>query len=198
MKKIVALLAGILLSLSSWTQDKVYLDSITSFRNKYVNEHEVIKDKERESLRFYPIDKKYAVQARFEKIDEAPWFQMPTSGKIKKVYRVYGILHFTLENIPLKLHVYQSKDLMASTQYADYLLIAFTDKTSGEETYDNGRYIDATTGEMESGAYLLDFNKAYNPYCAYISNKYNCPVPPKENDLDVFIRSGEKKFGKDH
>ncbi|HUR67248.1 MAG TPA: DUF1684 domain-containing protein, partial [Chitinophagaceae bacterium] len=60
------------------------------------------------------------------------------------------------------------------------------------------RYIDATIAEMESGNYLLDFNKAYNPYCAYISNRYNCPVPPKENNLNVFIRAGEKKFGKDH
>lgn len=198
MKQITVLLAGILLHFSSWSQDKVYLDSLQSFRDKYVNEHEVIKDKERELLRFYPIDKKYAVQARFEKVDEVPWFQLETSGTLKKTYRVYGILHFMLENIPLQLQVYQSKDLLATTKYADYLLIAFTDKTCGEETYENGRYIDATTGEMESGSYLLDFNKGYNPYCAYISNKYNCPVPPKENDLDVFIRSGEKKFGKDH
>lgn len=198
MKLSLGLFISLIIASSSFAQGKNYEDSLRSFRDKYVNEHEVIKDKDREALHFYPIDKKYSVTTRLEKIDEAPWFQMETSGKLKKLYRVYGILHFTLDNAALKLHVYQSKDLMSNSRYADYLLIAFTDKTSGEETYENGRYIDATTGEMESGSYLLDFNKAYNPYCAYISNKYNCPVPPKENDLDVFIRSGEKKFGKDH
>ena len=52
--------------------------------------------------------------------------------------------------------------------------------------------------ELDNGSYLLDFNKAYNPYCAYISNLYNCPVPPKENDLRIAVRSGEMKFGKSH
>jgi uncharacterized protein (DUF1684 family) len=83
-------------------------------------------------------------------------------------------------------------------KYADYLLIAFSDRTSGEDSYGNGRYIDASTGEMEQGTYILDFNKAYNPYCAYVSNVYNCPLPPKENDLKVAIRAGEMKFGKGH
>jgi uncharacterized protein len=198
MKLIVSLLVSLILAGPSFAQGKTYFDSLQSFRDKYVNEHEVIKDKERELLRFYPFDKKYCLTTRLEKIDEAPWFPMETSGKLKKLYRVYGILHFELDNTPLKLHVYQSKDLLSISQYSDYLLIAFTDKTSGEETYDNGRYIDATIAEMESGNYLLDFNKAYNPYCAYISNKYNCPVPPKENDLPVLIASGEMKFGKRH
>jgi uncharacterized protein (DUF1684 family) len=175
-------------------QEKSYDDSLQAFREKYIKEHEVIKDKEQAGLRFFPIDQEYAILSRLVKVDEAPWFQMETSGPKKKVYRVYGILHFMLKGKPLKLQVLQSRDLLTNPEYANYLLIAFTDKTSGEDTYENGRYIDATINEMGTGNYLLDFNKAYNPYCAYVSNKYNCPVPPKENELPVAIKAGEKKF----
>lgn len=158
----------------------------------------MIRGDDRSYLRFFPVDKNYCLTARLEKIDEAPWFQMETSGPKKKTYRVYGILHFTLNDNIRKLHIYQSRDLMTDSLYADYLFIPFTDKTSGEETYANGRYIDLRIPELESGWYRLDFNKAYNPYCAYITDKYNCPVPPKENDLDIAIRAGEMAYGKHH
>jgi len=181
-----------------FSQEENYTDSLLRFRETYVEEHEVIRGDERANLRFFPIDKNYCVPVRIERIDEAPWFLMETSGPKKKTYRVYGILHFTVNDTTRKLHVYQSQDLMKDPQYADYLFIPFTDKTSGEESYANGRYIDLRIPELESGGFRLDFNKAYNPYCAYISDKYNCPVPPRENDLDIAIRAGEMKYGKDH
>ena len=195
--KLTLMITGLVLSsLTVIAQEKPYQDSLQSFRTKYINEHEVIQGKDREFLRFYPIERKYAIMTRMEKIDEAPWFQMETSGTQKKLYRVYGILHFVWEEKPYKLRVYQSRDLMDNPEYATYLLIAFTDNTSGEETYENGRYIDATVADMGTGNYLLDFNKAYNPFCAYISNKYNCPVPPKENSLPFPVMAGEMKFKK--
>ena len=112
--------------------------------------------------------------------------------------RVYGILHFILKDTILKLEVYQSQKLMDIKQYEDLLFVPFTDQTNGEQSYENGRYIDLTMDEIKTGYYLLDFNKAYNPYCAYISNTYNCPIPPKANNLAVAIRAGEMKFGRDH
>ncbi len=179
-------------------QEENYADSLLRFRENYIEEHEVIRDNDRSMLRFFPVDAKFCVPARLERIDEAPWFLMETSGTKKKIYRVYGILHFSVNDTARKLHIYQSKDLMTDTAYADYLFIPFTDRTSGEESYENGRYIDLRIPELEKGNFRLDFNKAYNPYCAYISNKYNCPVPPKENELDIAIRAGEMKYGKDH
>ncbi len=173
-----------------------YRDSVQSFRDHYISTHEVVTGKDRALLQFFPIDPGFRVTARFEKLEDAPWFNMETSGAVKKIFRVYGFLHFSLHDTLCKLSVYQSKQLMGSSEYADYLFLPFTDKTSGESTYDNGRYIDLTIPELEAVTYLLDFNKAYNPYCAYISNKYNCPVPPKENDLPVAVRAGEKTFGK--
>jgi uncharacterized protein (DUF1684 family) len=70
--------------------------------------------------------------------------------------------------------------------------------TSGEETYESGRYIDLEIKDITNENVLIDFNKAYNPYCAYVSGKYNCPIPPAENRLTVAIRAGEKAFRKPH
>ena len=83
-------------------------------------------------------------------------------------------------------------------KYRDYLFIPFTDLTSGNESYAGGRYFDFKSSDILDNKFELDFNKAYNPYCAYISNRYSCPIPPKENNLSVAIRAGEKEFGKKH
>jgi len=179
-------------------QGNGYSDSLQVFRKKYIDEHEIIKSEDKKRLCFFPVDASYYVTARFERAKEVPWFRIETTGREKKLFRVYGILYFSIHDTAMTLQVYQSQGLLAVPKYADYLLIAFTDKTTGSNTYENGRYIDATTGEMENGFNLLDFNKAYNPYCAYVSNVYNCPLPPKENDLPVAIRAGEMKYKKDH
>jgi uncharacterized protein (DUF1684 family) len=69
------------------------------------------------------------------------------------------------------------------------LIVLFRDATSGEETYPLGRYVDPQ--RLPDGRYVLDFNAAYNPACAF-SDHYNCPIPPKANTLPVAIRAGEK------
>lgn len=194
MQKILIFFSFLFSFLPSYCQDLSYADSINAFRNKYIKEHEVVKGSDKKKMSFFPVDDTYRVNARVELIEDAPWFSMETSSDKKKPYRVYAILHFTLNNKSLKLHVYQSKDLMNITEYADHLFIPFIDETCGEESYTNGRYIDLTIPDIAKGTFLLDFNKAYNPYCAYISNKYSCPVPPKENILPVSINAGEKKF----
>ena len=192
MKKIF-LLFILALPLLAFTQGD-YQARIEHFRKKYRDNHGVVKGKDKMSLRFYPPDASYIITARFERIFEAPWFGMVTSSGEKKRYRVYGILHFTLHDTLAKLHVYESQDLMNSTTYADYLFIPFTDPSNGIETYENGRYIDVKKSDLESNSYTFDFNKAYNPYCAYVSNKYSCPLPPKENNLDIAIHAGEMKM----
>jgi uncharacterized protein (DUF1684 family) len=87
---------------------------------------------------------------------------------------------------------------MQNPKYGDYLFIPFTDLTSGNESYVSGRYFDFKKSDILNKNFELDFNKVYNPYCAYISNRYSCPIPPKENNLPVAIRAGEKVFGKKH
>lgn len=172
---------------------QAYEDSVNTFIKKYVDEHEVVKGDDKKKLQFYPVNKNWRVKAVFEKKENSPWFMMPTSGKLKQEYRVYGVLSFTLNDTACKLNVYQSRQLMASPQYANYLFLPFTDRTSGIDTYGAGRYIDLVFDDISDGNCTIDFNKAYNPYCAYVSG-YNCPIPPKENDVPVTVTAGEKNY----
>jgi uncharacterized protein len=72
------------------------------------------------------------------------------------------------------------------------------DKSNGEETYEGGRYLDLRFADLKNdGTLFIDFNKAYNPYCAF-SGGYSCPIPPLENRIQVAIPAGEKKFRKPH
>lgn len=175
-----------------------YKNSILAYQDSYIKNHGVVKGDDHQYLHFFAPDEVFRVTARFEKIYDAPWFKMPTSANEYQIHRVYGILHFSIHDTLLSLPVYQSQSLMKSKQYADYLFVPFTDKSSGVETYDNGRYIDLLIKDVETGTCILDFNKAYNPYCAYITGKYSCPIPPRENDLSVAVHAGEMRFGKSH
>ncbi|MBL7733767.1 MAG: DUF1684 domain-containing protein [Chitinophagaceae bacterium] len=198
MKKILFCHTFFLLAMMAAAQGGSYTDSMKAYQEKYVKEHGAVKGKDRDYLHFFPINEKYRVNARFERVYSFNWFEMETSGKRKQTYRIYGVLHFKLGDSTLKLQVYQSKDLMSTKAYGDYLFVPFTDRTCGDESYENGRYLELRFADVTTGNCVLDFNKAYNPYCAYVSNVYNCPIPPKENDLPVAVRSGEMKYGKSH
>lgn len=174
-----------------------YEETIQKHMAAYVRNHEVVKGADRQHLSFYPVNKDYRVEARFEHKGNSPWFLMETSGTQKKMYRVYGTLSFTINDTLQTLNVYQSQNLMASEQYRNYLFIPFTDATSGKESYSVGRYYDLTMDEIVDNNVVIDFNKVYNPYCAYVSGVYNCPIPPKENRLTVAILAGEKAYAKE-
>ena len=116
---------------------------------------------------------------------------MKTTTSRLPTYEVFGVATFVLDGKELQLNIYQSHRLRETEEYKDYLFLPFTDLTNGEETYGGGRFIDL---EIPKGDYItIDFNKSYNPYCAY-NKKYSCPIPPKENDLDVRILAGIKKW----
>jgi uncharacterized protein len=176
-------------------QDKVYTDSLKKFQQKYVQEHEVVSGKNKKLFRFFPVNKTFLVNCTFEPIKDTVGFIMKTSGSISKKHYRYGKLHFNIKGTELELTIYQSDKLMNTPEYADYLFVPFTDATTGDETYGSGRYFDLRLGDIKNNTVLLDFNKCYNPYCAYTSG-YNCPIPPKENRLTVAIKAGEKVFPK--
>ena len=196
--KTVIFIGFALLSCNILAQNKSYIDSIESYFKKYVKEHGVVTGKDKEFMSFFPVNERFRMSCGFERTMNSPWFRMESSGAIKKNYRVYGIIRFTINDTAVTLNVYQSQDLMASSQYKDHLFIPFTDATSGQETYESGRYIDLEIKDITNDKVMIDFNKAYNPYCAYVSGKFNCPIPPAENRLAVAITAGEKSFGKAH
>ena len=105
------------------------------------------------------------------------------------VYDLYGIATFDLEGITYKVNVYQSHRLRSLPGFRDHLFFPFKDLTNGEDTYGGGRYIDLTIPKGDK--IVIDFNKAYNPYCAYTSG-YSCPIPPRENYIEHEIKAGIK------
>jgi len=194
-QRLLLLIIASFVSIISFAQQS-YKDSIQAFIKNYADKHDVVTGDNKKYLSFYPVNQNYRVVAQFEKVENGKWFTMETSGTQRKVYRVYGIIHFTVHDTTLKLNLYQSQDLMAATEYKEYLFLPFTDLTSGEETYASGRYIDLTFKDIADNKVVIDFNKAYNPYCAYVSGRYNCPIPPRENNLNVAILAGEKNYRK--
>jgi uncharacterized protein len=139
-------------------------------------------------LLFFPVNLNFTVQAKLTITPEAAFFKMMTSSNQVRDYRQYGILTFTLSEKEFVLPVYQSQQLMKTEEYANYLFCPFTDLSNGKETYAAGRYIDLRM-PTDGDVVLLDFNKAYNPLCAY-SNRYSCPIVPKENHLAIEIPVG--------
>lgn len=147
--------------------------------------------KQFKGLDFYPIDEKYIVEAIFIRTKREKSFKMKTTTSRTPMYKKYGELHFSIDGKELKLNVYQNVDLKKKPGYEDYLFLPFSDLTCGKDSYIGGRYIDMRIPKSEK--IIVDFNQAYNPYCAY-NYEYSCPIVPLENDLDIEINAGVKKF----
>ncbi|HRH68361.1 MAG: DUF1684 domain-containing protein [Flavobacteriales bacterium] len=141
------------------------------------------------SLHRFAADPKFRVKATFT-AQEGPVFGMKTTSQREPKYQSIGTLRFVLDGKEEQLTVYRNIDLSRLPDYVNYLFIPFTDLTNGETTYGGGRYLDL---EGPLGTEVdLDFNRAYNPYCAY-GGAYSCPIPPLENHLEVAIRAGVLK-----
>jgi uncharacterized protein len=175
-----------------------YRSQIDSFRKQYTNDFltdasSPLKKDDLQYLRFYDADSAYQVTAKVELLINAPVFIMPAFTGGGQQYTRYAILKFTLKGKPAQLTIYKSIALAKLPQYSDYLFIPFTDETNGHITYGGGRYIDMRTGDIKNNTLVIDFNKAYNPYCAF-GGGYSCPKPPDENNLKLAIEAGEKLF----
>lgn len=143
------------------------------------------------SLDFYPINDKFIIEAKFIRTKKEKVFKMKTSTSRLPEYKKYGELLFTIDGVDCKLNIYQNIDLNKKPGFDDYLFLPFSDLTSGKETYIGGRYVDLRI--QKGSTWKIDFNKSYNPYCAY-NHEYSCPIVPLENDLNVSILVGVKKF----
>jgi uncharacterized protein (DUF1684 family) len=141
-----------------------------------------------DGLKYYSADGRYRFRLHLQKYAWPEAIAITASDGTEKEYLRVGFFEFSLGGRTQRLQVYKSKHPLAPD---GSLFIPFRDKTSGGETYGAARYIDIP--ENEVGIYELDFDKAYNPYCAYNGN-YVCPYAPKENWLDVEIRAGERVY----
>lgn len=139
-------------------------------------------------LRYFPVDPNYAVPASLKLSDERPVFEMPTSTGTQRKMQLVGQLEFTLLGQRQTLGAFVED----GTTRIESLFIPFADLTTGKETYSAGRYLDIQP--TRTGYYTIDFNLAYNPYCAY-NNTYECPYPPPSNRLKMAVRAGEMAPG---
>jgi uncharacterized protein (DUF1684 family) len=135
-------------------------------------------------LAYFPIDPDYNVPGTLEPINDRTIIEMPTSSGANRQMRRVGTLEFTLKGRELKLTAFNEVGTDPSS-----LFVAFSDLTSGTETYAAGRFMDLSRNA--TGIYEVDFNRAYIPYC-YYNPTYECPYPPPENRLKIPIRAGEK------
>ena len=139
---------------------------------------------------FFPVSADYIIEAELELTENEPVFNMPTTTARLAEYRKYGYVVFAFQGETHRLAIYQSPGLMQKPEYADYLFLPFTDQTTGKQTYSGGRYLEARIPKPGTKI-LLDFNRAYNPYCAY-NPRYSCPKVPIGNHLEMEVRAGVK------
>ena len=145
-------------------------------------------------LEFYPINLDYRVVATFVRTpDESPFLMKTTTDRLPE-YVKYGEAHFELFGKRMTLVLYKSTNAWGNPEkYGNHLFLPFTDLTSGDGSYAGGRFIDLIIPDGDT--IVIDFNKSYNPYCAY-NPKYSCPIPPTENDLLMRIEAGVMDYGK--
>jgi uncharacterized protein len=134
-------------------------------------------------LSYFPENKALLIRAKIDRDVEPGVVRMETTRGKEQLYRRYGKVRFEVDGRPAEVTLYASDG-------SHNLFLPFRDSTSGGETYGAGRYLDL---EAHHDEVVIDFNYAYNPYCAY-SADWNCPLPPAENWLKVPIRAGEKTF----
>jgi len=198
MKNILSIALLLLFVTTGFAQgDDAYTISIKSYQKTYTANHEVVKGKDKKYFRFFPADSNYRVTCTFEPLYDTAGFSMKTSANTLKYFTRYGRISFNVNDTPCQLFLYRSKDPQVQLAYKDLLFLPFTDASTGDESYGSGRYIDLSTADVKDNSILVDFNKAYNPYCAYATG-YKCPIPPKENQLEVYIKAGERTFAKAH
>jgi len=173
-------------------------DELTQYRNNYLSEHlqedhSPINYENIRHIRFFPLNEELSIEADVELVKDKKGFSMQTHSGDERTYFKYAKLIFELEGEEQILYLYQSKRLLKSEEYADYLFLPFTDDTNYKTTFGGGRYLDFKIDDIQGGQLAIDFNKAYNPYCAYAGG-FSCAIPPKENNLKVEIIAGEANF----
>jgi hypothetical protein len=190
----VGIISSLLYTILGTDSEAAYIKKIESERSE--TEAFMARDKESpfvvsgavfEGLHYFEPDLNFRVKAEVEKIDVRSYLILPTSTGKEKSYLKYGYLKFSLFGNDLRLLALQPAD-----EEVGFLFVPFTDETSAEQTYGAGRYLEIGFTDKPSSV-VVDFNKAYNPYCAYVAD-YSCPLPPADNHLPVKITAGEKNY----
>lgn len=139
------------------------------------------------NLKYYPIDESYKVRARLTEVARKQPIFIPTTTGESKRYIPFAYAEFELKGEKQKLLLYQDWE----EKDPNKLSLMFADGTSGDATYGGGRYIDVA--KTNTNSVIIDFNTAYNPFC-HFNDEYSCPIPPRENLMEIAIEAGEKLY----
>lgn len=188
------------LSLLSLVSDDTYFKEIkkwqTELNAEFANaEESPLTDEDRANfthLDFFDIDSAFRVKAILHLDLQKIKFGMKTTTSRLPIYIKYGKASFEINGEKFQINIYQNVEMSKKEEYKNYLFMLFTDKTGGVTSYAGGRYIDLRIPKKGED-FIIDFNKSYNPYCAY-NHKYSCPIPPDEDFLDIEIKAGVKKW----
>lgn len=192
MKQFTLFAAFLFCTVTAFSQES-YADSLTKERKKHEKAFlsQILNEEERKihpEICYFPINTSFIVTAEFTK-EVGAAFVMPTTGNRPAHYRKVGFLSFKVNDTLCKLNVYQNLDLTGKKEYKDYYFVPFKDGTTGLSTYGAGKYLDCYF-KKKAKTVKLDFNTSYHPYCAY-SDRYSCPIVPRENTIPVSILAGE-------
>lgn len=190
--KFILSLVSILLCCSIFAQQKTSAEFQKELDAQYSSEERsplLPKDRKKfKGLPFFKINTDFIVTAQLERTTDVKPFKMKTTTDRKPEYVVYAVATFEINGGSFQLNIYKSYG-SSKPEYEDYLFLPFTDETSGDDSYGGGRFIDLRI--PEGNEIIIDFNQAYNPYCAY-NHGYSCPIPPSENHLTTRIEAGVK------
>lgn len=198
MRKIIGII--LLISSLSSVMAQSFEKEIKRYRRKqnlefYDPDSSPLTREERKKFRghdFYPAEESYRVTARFEATPDSKPFPLGTSRGKTQLYKRLGILHFELKGDAYTLEAYTRVQGFALRTKKVLVFLPVVDETTGDETYGAGRYLHYE--DMPKGTeWVIDFNKLYNPYCAY-SDRYDCPKVPEANHLPIAIKAGVRDY----
>lgn len=192
---VTSIIGFVYYSLQGSQSSETYAEEINQYRKdkdqQMVNEGLPFagKGNEFKGLKYFEPNPIYRISARLESINDKKVMRLSTNDGLENRYLEYAYADFAIDDVKCRLLILE---VMDAGPTRGSLFLAFADESSTRETYGAGRYLDIKKVPGSSSV-LLDFNKAYNPYCAY-SDNFSCPFPPAENVLKVPIRAGEKVY----
>jgi len=199
--RIVLLLIASIFILSCKSTIKVsdeYKKEILSYR---LSQHKALTEgddspltvEESDAIDHFLPDPAYRVMADLVMTKDAKPFTISTYSGTQKSYLEYAKANFKIKGKSKSLLIYRDLKMIKIPGFNQKLFVMYKDLTNGDSTYGGGRYLYLDMKDVIDGRVVIDFNKSFNPYCAY-SDGYNCPIPPIENHLDIMIRAGEMDF----
>lgn len=198
MRYILLLIIAGFISCAGVKERRQFQSSFEAYQKSYkegflTNPRSPLGERDLDSLDFNPPDVTWKIICKCREASGAQPFDMPTYSGVTRRYILYAVADCQRGGQSFSLSLYQNIHPPVNPLYKNQLFLPFKDETNGDSTYGGGRYINLLVSDISKGALTIDFNRSYNPWCAY-SGGYNCPVPPKENHLEFEVTAGERLF----